>query len=131
MVRVIELALRVAPPQSQAVHTNGACMHICVLLHLNPYFTETSWSSVDRQLCNCFVLQDHEEMSAMDVADAIADMHARGRYRKLFLMVETCQASTMFAHVKSPNVFMLAASKKGVYSLPHLHEFSAVPSSVD
>jgi Peptidase C13 family len=60
------------------------------------------------------IVQDHEEMSAMDVADAIADMHARGRYHKLFLMVETCQASTMFAHVRSPNVFMLAASKKGL-----------------
>jgi GPI-anchor transamidase subunit K len=63
----------------------------------------------------CLIVQDHEEMSAMDIADAIADMYARGRYGKLFLMVETCQASTMFAHVRSPNVFMLAASKKGVF----------------
>lgn len=61
----------------------------------------------------------------MDVADAIADMHARGRYRKLFLMVETCQASTMFAHVKSPNVFMLAASKKGVCTPPEFHPQSS------
>lgn len=58
-------------------------------------------------------MQDHEEISAQDVAEAIAEMHARKRYKNLFLVLETCQAATMFARVRSPNVFLLAASKRG------------------
>eukprot|EP00892_Ulva_mutabilis_P004833 jgi/Ulvmu1/2721/UM014_0178.1 len=64
-------------------------------------------------------IQDHEEISAQDIADAVAEMHARRRYRKLFLIFETCQASTMFARIRSPNVFMLAASLKGENSYSH------------
>ena len=58
-------------------------------------------------------LQDHEEISAQDIAEAVAEMHARKRYKSLFVVFETCQASTMFARVVSPGAFMLAASKKG------------------
>lgn len=88
------------------------CVFLCVFEFSNGEKIVAGSSMIDTFQTST-VVQDHEEMSAMDVADAIADMHARGRYRKLFLMVETCQASTMFAQVKSPNVFMLAASKKG------------------
>ena len=73
-------------------------------------------------------MQDHEEISAQDVAEAIAEMHARQRYRNLFLVLETCQASTMFARVNSPGVFMLAASKKG--APPQLNGFSVMCPSV-
>ena len=59
-------------------------------------------------------MQDHEEISAEDIAEAVAEMHARKRYKNLFVVLETCQASTMFARVLSPGAFMLAASKKGV-----------------
>jgi GPI-anchor transamidase subunit K len=49
----------------------------------------------------------------MDIAEAVSEMHARRRYKNLFIVVETCQAATMFARVKSPGAFLLAASRKG------------------
>jgi GPI-anchor transamidase subunit K len=58
-------------------------------------------------------VQDHAEISAQDVAEAIAEMYAQRRYKNLFVVLETCQAATMFARVTSPGVFLLAASKKG------------------
>lgn len=57
--------------------------------------------------------QDNEELMAQDVADAIAQMHEKGRYNEVLLIVETCQASTMYSRVHSPNVLGMASSKKG------------------
>lgn len=35
-----------------------------------------------------------------DVADAIAQMHVKGRYKELLLIVETCQAATLYAKIQ-------------------------------
>lgn len=35
-----------------------------------------------------------------DVADAIAQMHVKGRYRELLLIVETCQAATLYSRIR-------------------------------
>jgi phosphatidylinositol glycan class K len=35
-----------------------------------------------------------------DVADAIAQMHVKGRYRELLLIVETCQAATLYSKIQ-------------------------------
>ena len=72
--------------------------------------------------------QDHEEISALDIAEAIKEMHARKRYKRLFAFFETCQASTMFARVVSPGAFMLAASKKGTYLSYHAAHASIIAS---
>jgi hypothetical protein len=34
-----------------------------------------------------------------DVADAIQQMHEKGRYRELLLVVETCQAATLYSKI--------------------------------
>jgi phosphatidylinositol glycan class K len=34
-----------------------------------------------------------------DVADAIQQMHEKGRYRELLLVVETCQAATLYSRI--------------------------------
>lgn len=57
--------------------------------------------------------QDTEELLAADVADAIAQMHRKGRYRELLLVVETCQASTLYGRVRSPGVLAMSSSVKG------------------
>ena len=44
--------------------------------------------------------QDQQELMAGDVADIIAQMRVKGRYRELLLVVETCQAATLFSRVK-------------------------------
>jgi hypothetical protein len=35
-----------------------------------------------------------------DVADAVAQMHVKGRYRELLLVVETCQAATLYSRIQ-------------------------------
>lgn len=44
--------------------------------------------------------QDTQELMAQDVADAIQQMHEKGRYRELLLVVETCQAATLYSRIK-------------------------------
>jgi glycosylphosphatidylinositol transamidase (GPIT) subunit GPI8 len=51
--------------------------------------------------------------SLQDIADAIAQMHEKARYRRLLLFVETCEAETLTDRVYSPNVLTIATSKLG------------------
>ncbi|WFC97763.1 glycosylphosphatidylinositol anchor biosynthesis [Malassezia yamatoensis] len=65
--------------------------------------------------------QDSEEVSAMDLgkiheltkADAIEQMWEKRRYHELFLMVDTCQASSMAQRIYSPNVIASGSSLIG------------------
>lgn len=62
---------------------------------------------------NFLKFRDREEISSQEVADCIAQMHLQGRYRELFFMLDTCQASTLFDHVNSPGVITMASSLRG------------------
>lgn len=44
--------------------------------------------------------QDTQELMAQDVADAIQQMYEKGRYRELLLVVETCQAATLYSKIQ-------------------------------
>ena len=73
--------------------------------------------------------QDSEEIGAQDIADAIAQMFEKQRYtlaldssrryHELFFLIDTCQASTMFSKIASPNVLAAASSLKGESSYSH------------
>ncbi|KAJ3194416.1 hypothetical protein HK101_002736 [Irineochytrium annulatum] len=67
--------------------------------------------------------QDAEEISSHDVADAIAQMFEKRRvhtrYHEIFLMIETCQAASMYKRIYSPNVLAAASSLTGENSLSH------------
>lgn len=63
--------------------------------------------------------QDHEEISAFDIADAIEQMHQAHRYHELFFMVDTCQANTLYSRIYSPNVLATGSSQKGQNSYSH------------
>lgn len=58
-------------------------------------------------------LGPQEELLATDLAAALAQMHAAGRYGELLLLADTCQASSLYAHVTAPGVLALASSKLG------------------
>lgn len=57
--------------------------------------------------------QDQEELSSVDLADAIASMHRQGRYGQLMLVIDTCQAESMHEHIDSPNTLSITASRVG------------------
>ncbi|RPD55210.1 hypothetical protein L226DRAFT_539145 [Lentinus tigrinus ALCF2SS1-7] len=54
--------------------------------------------------------QDNEEISAFDIADAVAQMWEKKRYHELFFMIDTCQANTMYSKFYSPNVLATGSS---------------------
>ncbi|KAK9378002.1 peptidase C13 family-domain-containing protein [Kockiozyma suomiensis] len=63
--------------------------------------------------------QDAEEISAFDIADAIAQMWETKRYKELFFMIDTCQANTMYSKFYSPNVFAVGSSEIDESSYSH------------
>eukprot|EP00775_Hariotina_reticulata_P007320 gene7320-7532_t len=75
--------------------------------------------------------QDTAELMAQDVADAIAQMHQKGRYRELLLIVETCQAATLYSRINSPNVMSMASSLKGESSYSYLTDMDVGLSLID
>ena len=56
---------------------------------------------------------DSEELGSPELGAAISTMHARGRYKELLLLLDTCQAATMTEHIVAPNVLSLASCERG------------------
>ena len=66
---------------------------------------------------NFMKFHDYEFLTSYDVAQAFDRMHAAGRYRRLLFLVDTCQAETLWAHVRAPNVVAVGSSVAGEDSL--------------
>jgi phosphatidylinositol glycan class K len=56
--------------------------------------------------------QDSEELSGMDLADCIEQMYQKKRYNEMMIVIDTCQAESMFFQLYSPNVFAIGSSKR-------------------
>lgn len=63
--------------------------------------------------------QDSEEITNQELADAIEQMWQKKRYNELFLMVDTCQAASLYEKFHSPNILAIASSLVGEDSLSH------------
>lgn len=61
--------------------------------------------------------QDQGELTAAELADALASMHAQGRYRQLLMVSETCQAESLHSRLRSPGLLSIASSKVGALSI--------------
>ncbi|KNC78075.1 hypothetical protein SARC_09483 [Sphaeroforma arctica JP610] len=72
--------------------------------------------------------QDAEELTSQDVGDIFQQMHEKGRYNEVLFMVDTCQAATLYDHVRSPNIVNVASSVLGEssYSVKVSDFFGAV-----
>ncbi|KAK9127570.1 hypothetical protein Syun_016367 [Stephania yunnanensis] len=61
-------------------------------------------SSVNDLVCFCVfgngVLVDSEELQSHDLADAVKQMKEKHRFKELLVMVDTCQAATLFNQSK-------------------------------
>jgi phosphatidylinositol glycan class K len=56
---------------------------------------------------------DREELLAADVAAAVGGMAAAGRYGRLLLVADTCQAASLYAGVRAPRWAGVASSAVG------------------
>lgn len=63
--------------------------------------------------------QDSEELQSHDLADAVKQMKEKNRFKELLIMVDTCQAATLFSQLHSPGVLAIGSSKKGENSYSH------------
>ncbi|CAG5083661.1 Similar to PIG-K: Putative GPI-anchor transamidase (Drosophila melanogaster) [Cotesia congregata] len=63
--------------------------------------------------------QDSEEITSQDLADALEQMWQKRRYHEILFIVDTCQASSMYEKIYSPNILAIASSKVGEDSLSH------------
>ncbi|CAM9152474.1 unnamed protein product [Discosporangium mesarthrocarpum] len=57
--------------------------------------------------------QDLEEVSSHDLGGALAEMDLKRRYHRVLFVVDTCQASTLFEEVNSPNIVCMGSSLRG------------------
>jgi Peptidase C13 family len=65
--------------------------------------------------------QDHEEVTGRAIADAVAAMAARRRYRRLLMVADSCQVESLQDALRSTNVVGVASSKIGAWREPRLH----------
>ncbi|XP_006648460.2 putative GPI-anchor transamidase [Oryza brachyantha] len=63
--------------------------------------------------------QDSEELQSHDLADAVKQMKEKHRFKELLIMVDTCQAATLFSQLQSPGVLAIGSSMKGENSYSH------------
>lgn len=63
--------------------------------------------------------QDSEELQSHDLADAVKQMKEKHRFKELLIMIDTCQAATLFSQLQSPGVLTIGSSMKGENSYSH------------
>lgn len=57
--------------------------------------------------------QDQSQLRDGEIADALAQMYAKGRYNEVLFLVDTCQAATLAQAIRSPRVLALSSSDAG------------------
>ncbi|KAK9057430.1 hypothetical protein SSX86_022265 [Deinandra increscens subsp. villosa] len=75
--------------------------------------------------------QDNEELQSHDLADAVKQMKEKRRFKELLIMVDTCQAATLFSQLHSPGVLAIGSSMKGENSYSHHLDSDVGVSVVD
>ncbi|KAL9273022.1 putative GPI-anchor transamidase [Drosera capensis] len=75
--------------------------------------------------------QDSEELQSHDLADAVKQMKEKRRFKELLIMVDTCQAATLFSQLDSPGVLAIGSSMKGENSYSHHLDSDVGVSVVD
>ncbi|KAK3414398.1 hypothetical protein EUGRSUZ_H00259 [Eucalyptus grandis] len=75
--------------------------------------------------------QDSEELQSHDLADAVKQMKEKRRFKELLIMVDTCQAATLFNQLHSPGALAIGSSKKGENSYSHHLDSDVGVSVVD
>ncbi|XP_057962810.1 uncharacterized protein LOC131154209 [Malania oleifera] len=75
--------------------------------------------------------QDSEELQSHDLADAVKQMKEKRRFKELLIMVDTCQAATLFSQLHSPGVLTIGSSMKGENSYSHHLDSDVGVSVVD
>ena len=56
---------------------------------------------------------DKEELTSSELAEALGGMYRSRTYANVLLIIDTCQAATLFSQIRVPNVLAIASSVHG------------------
>ncbi|OEH77930.1 putative GPI-anchor transamidase [Cyclospora cayetanensis] len=74
---------------------------------------------------------DWEVLQQQQLSDAVAIMASLGRFKRMLLIAETCQAATLLAGVQTPGVLRISSSLKGESSYSYGGDFLMGASLID
>lgn len=63
-------------------------------------------------------------LQSEDFGKVYNEMHLKKMYKEVFMMIDTCQAMTLFDQVDSPDLILMGTSVLGQSALSHQHDFS-------
>lgn len=72
-----------------------------------------------------FKFQDAEELTAVDLGNAILQMHLQDRYNEMLVVADTCQAATLGNYITAPNVVQVGSSDLGENSYSVCYRISS------
>jgi phosphatidylinositol glycan class K len=62
---------------------------------------------------NFFKIQDTEVVHSEDFAKVFNEMHTKRLYKEILVILDTCEAMTLFDQVEAPNIVMIGTSILG------------------
>ena len=71
---------------------------------------------------NFFKIQDTEVLQSEDLAKVFNEMNLKNRYKEVWMLIDTCQAMTLFDHVDAPNLILMGTSIKDKSAYSHQHD---------
>jgi glycosylphosphatidylinositol transamidase (GPIT) subunit GPI8 len=78
-----------------------------------------------------FKFRDYEEMSADELRAAVEEMSSLGRFRRLLIVADTCQASSMTQTITTENVISIASSRINENSYSYISNKKLGVSTID
>lgn len=75
--------------------------------------------------------RDTTVLSTADIGDAVQQMKEKRRFKEMLIMVDTCQATTLFETLKTPGVLAIGSSGRGESSWSYTHDHELGVSVVD
>lgn len=68
---------------------------------------------------NFFKIQDTEVIHSEDFAKVFDELHVKNNYEEVLLILDTCEAMSLFEQVEAPNLVMVGTSVKGQHALSY------------
>lgn len=50
-------------------------------------------------------------MHSEDLAKVVDEMHLKGMYKEMVMLIDTCEALSLFDQITAPNLYMIATSR--------------------
>lgn len=66
---------------------------------------------------NFFKIQDTQVVHSEDFAKVLNEMSLKGLYSDIMLILDTCEAMSLFDNVEAPNIVMVGSSVTGEHAL--------------